>query len=112
MSWSLFAFSTSLFDTKHLSIFSPAEEERVRLIKEMEEKHQSSVTLTAPDNNMMMDECELYDDYEDHLSRKSDGEYGVKREEKSSHKLVEMSLDGTTPKRIRDGEFGRLFCIQ
>lgn len=59
------------------------------------------------DENILLDECELMDDYEDMLSKHSDGEYGVKKSDKNSHEFIEMARDGVTPKRMRDGEFGK-----
>jgi hypothetical protein len=61
-----------------------------------------------------MDECELYDAYEDRLSNIHflDGDESgplsdfLQKKDKSSHELVDMSFDGETPKRLRDGEFG------
>jgi hypothetical protein len=72
----------------------------------------------------LMDECELFDEYEERLFRRiseinnneDDDVTGVESvwdflnrkdggREKSSHELVEMSFDGMTPKRIRDGQF-------
>jgi hypothetical protein len=79
-------------------------------MKEMEELQHSTTTNVASSNDIVFDECELLDDYEDMLSEKSHGEYGIQRDEKSSHELVEMAYDGETPKRIRDGKFGKCHC--
>lgn len=76
-------------------------------MKEMEELQQSAAMKAASSNDIVFDECELLENYEDMLSEKSNGEYGIKRDEKSSHELVEMAYDGETPKRIRDGKFGK-----
>ena len=115
-------------DLEAHGIFSPAEEERVRTLLEMERLHPSSTTDDSNRNNnnlhpSLMDECVLFDEYEERLSRRNsedndDGDdiMGVesawdflKRKdggrEKSSHELVEMTTDGKTPKRIRDGQF-------
>ncbi len=69
------------------------------------------------DPELLMDECLLFDDYEDRLhhreytDRKDDNRYAFDllpaKKEKSSHDLVEMTADGETPKRIRDGQFGK-----
>lgn len=69
------------------------------------------------DSELLMDECLLLDDYEDRLhhreytDRNDDDRYAFDRlpakKEKSSHELVEMTADGETPKRIRDGQFGK-----
>jgi NAD-dependent dihydropyrimidine dehydrogenase PreA subunit len=116
-------------DLEAHGIFSPAEEERVRTLLEMERLHPSSTTDDSNRNNnnnlhpSLMDECVLFDEYEERLSRRNsednddvDDIMGVesawdflKRKdggrEKSSHELVEMTTDGKTPKRIRDGQF-------
>jgi NAD-dependent dihydropyrimidine dehydrogenase PreA subunit len=116
-------------DLEAHGIFSPAEEERVRTLLEMERLHPSSTMDDSNRNNnnnlhpSLMDECVLFDEYEERLSRRNsednddvDDIMGVesawdflKRKdggrEKSSHELVEMTTDGKTPKRIRDGQF-------
>lgn len=89
------------------SIFSPAEEERIRVMKEMKELLQRSHTLQATANSdVLMDECELLNEYEEGHSVVSNTGLGVQPKKKSSHEIVEMAYDGYTPKRIRDGEFG------
>ena len=115
-------------DLEAHGIFSPAEEERVRTLLEMESLHPSSTTEDSNRNKnnlhpSLMDECVLFDEYEERLSRRNsedndedDDIMGVesawdflKRKdggrEKSSHELVEMTTDGKTAKRIRDGQF-------
>ena len=115
-------------DLEAHGIFSPAEEERVRTLLEMESLHPSSTTEDGNRNKnnlhpSLMDECVLFDEYEERLSRRNsedndedDDIMGVesawdflKRKdggrEKSSHELVEMTTDGKTAKRIRDGQF-------
>ena len=122
-------------DLEAHGIFSPAEEERVLALIEMERRlhsttgeansfsssgvERSSHRNTPPS---LMDECELFDEYEERLYRRSseDNDEGdimgaesawdfLKRKdggrERSSHELVEMTPDGITPKRIRDGQF-------
>ncbi|KAL7538128.1 hypothetical protein ACHAXR_008311 [Thalassiosira sp. AJA248-18] len=106
-------------DLEAHEMFSPAEEERVQQLLEME-RLQATLDTRAPDKNgqLMMDECVLFDEYEDRLSQQTysgDNDNDIlgeeraweflERKEKSSHKLVEMAFDGKTPKRIRDGEF-------
>ena len=107
-------------DLEAHGIFSPAEEERVQQLLELE-KLQASLTTTSmggKNSQPLMDECVLFDDYADRLSHQSYSDendsdmLGVEqawdflkeRKEKSSYKLVEMAYDGKTPKRIRDGE--------
>jgi hypothetical protein len=84
----------------------------------MEEQQRSSAISASSRRDMLMDECELYDEYEDRLYENNiidEDEYNkgriAKKKDKSSHELVEMASDGVTPKRIRDGEFGKLFCV-
>jgi len=108
-------------DLEAHGIFSPAEEEHVALLIEMEKLQATATAAAASSKNsqLLMDECELFEDYEDRLSHSlefSDDNQNdilgeerawefLKRKEKSSHELVEMAFDGKTPKRIRDGEF-------
>lgn len=109
-------------DLEAHGIFSPAEEERVRTLLEMERLHPSWTTDDSNRNNnnlhpSLMDECMLFDEYEERLSRRNSEDNDdtdilwdfLKRKdggrEKSSHELVEMTTDGKTPKRIRDGQF-------
>ena len=108
-------------DLEGHDIFSPAEEEQVELLKEMERLQSSIVTNTKGMKNeeSLMDECELFDEYTDRLSHSVSSidneidmlgvEYDfigdIQKKEKSSHELVEMATDGKTPLRIRDGDF-------
>ena len=121
-------------DLEAHGIFSPAEEERVRDLLDMErrlnptreEPSSSGVEERRSHGNApppsLMDECELFDEYEERLYRRSyehndEGDIMgaesawdfLKRKgggrERSSHELVEMTSDGRTPKRIRDGQF-------
>jgi len=110
-------------DLEAHEIFSPAEEERIELLLEMERLQSTIAKETTPNKHsqMLMDECVLFEDYEERLSHQisysddNDNDMlGVERSwdflkdrkrEKSSHELVEMTMDGTTPKRIRDGQF-------
>lgn len=103
-------------DLEAFGCFSPAEEERIKLLEEIT---YSSSSFTPNNSDLLMDECELFDEYEDRLARQTyysdDNEndmIGVERNwglveksEKGSHKLVEMTTDGQVPKRIRDGQF-------
>lgn len=75
-------------------------------MKEMDQQKQSEVIPVVSSDDMFMDECELFDGYEDGLFEKG----GDTKRGKSSHELVEMTSDGVTPKRIRDGEFGTCLC--
>ena len=121
-------------DLEAHGIFSPAEKERVLALLEMERRlhptmgeaysssssdaKRSSHRNTPPS---FMDECELFDEYKERLFRRSyeDNNGGyimgdesarefLKRKdggrEKSSHELVEITSDGTTPERIMDGQ--------
>lgn len=119
-------------DLEAHGIFSPAEEERVQLLLEMERAMKDSLHQTMPSQSsasFLMDECELLDDYEERLLRrhdsmsnedndndvlgvenawnflKEDGRKEARKREKSSHEMVEMASDGKTPRRIRDGQF-------
>ncbi len=110
-------------DLEAHEIFSPAEQERVATLLEMERlqvENAAAATLSsAGDANLLMDKCELFDDYGERLAHSmahsddnhddvmgtEDGLDFLKRKEKSSHASVEMASDGVTPKRIRDGKF-------
>ena len=118
-------------DLEAHGIFSPAEEERVQLLLEMEHMMEESQQRMP---SQLMDECELFDDYEERLMRRHDAMsiedndidvLGVesawnflkddgrneengrapRKREKSSHEMVEMTSDGKTPRRMRDGQF-------
>lgn len=102
-------------DLEAHGVFSPAEEERVQLLKEMERRVS---TVTSLKSDLLMDECELFDEYEHRLAHQTYSDenendmLGVNRDwdlvqkrEKSSHELVEMTANGQVPKRIRDGQF-------
>lgn len=93
------------------SVFSPVEEERIQVMKEMEELLRQPHVQATADNDVLMDECELLDQYEERLSVNSNTGNNVKTKKKSSHELVEMAHDGDTPKRIRDGEFGKQIYV-
>merc|ERR1712181_39604 len=91
------------------------------------EQLQSSISSNSAKidhQNLLMDECLLFDEYTDRLSNsissiddinerdmigieQSYDEYmdEKKKKEKSSHQLVEFAYDGKTTKWIRDGEF-------
>jgi len=105
-------------DLEAHEIFSPAEEERVSTMMEMERLRAETTMITTNNDPLLLDECELFDDYEERLSHRvahndnDDDSLGTEgawdflaRKEKSSHESVEMARDGKTPKRIRDGQF-------
>ena len=71
-------------------------------MKQMEKQKAAVSTFSE---EMFMDECELLDEYDNRLSA-NDNNYYDRKNEKSSHELVEMASDGVTAKRMRDGEFG------
>ena len=71
-------------------------------MKQMEKQKAAVSTFSE---EMLMDECELLDEYDNRLSA-NDNSYYDRKNEKSSHELVEMASDGVTAKRMRDGEFG------
>ena len=102
-------------DLEAHGIFSPAEKERVQLLKELQSLVSASQTL---ESDLLIDECELFDEYEDRLAHQTYSDendndlVGVKRDwglvgkkEKSSFQLVEMTGNGKVPKRMRDGQF-------
>jgi len=112
-------------DLEGHDIYSPAENEHIKMIKDMEQL-QLSISSNAAKidhQNLLMDECLLFDEYTDRLSNSistiSDNESDMigieqsyneymneeKKKEKSSHQLVEFAYDGKTTKWIRDGEF-------
>ncbi len=103
-------------------IFSPAEQEQVAMMLEMEQLQATMNTelmTNAKSQHPLMDECEFFDKYEERLSHqishsednsydmlgKERGWNSLTRKEKGSHEMVEMASDGKTPKRIRDGKF-------
>ena len=101
-------------DLEAYGCFSPAEEERIKLLKEIT----YSSSFTTNNSDLLMDECELFEEYEDRLARQTysddnendmlgvERDWGlVEKKEKGSHKLVEMTTNGQVPKRIRDGQF-------
>eukprot|EP00986_Skeletonema_menzelii_P013294 scaffold7621_cov152-Skeletonema_menzelii.AAC.7 len=105
-------------DLEAHGIFSPAEEERVQLLKEMESL--VSTATASGESDLLMDECELFDEYEHRLAHQTYSDENendmlgvnrdwdlVRKREKSSHELVEMTAHGqvSVPKRIRDGQF-------
>jgi len=106
-------------DLEAHGIFSPAEEERVEALRNLEHKllepaSSSRIRQSESAANMFMDECELIDDYEDRLLMRSYTEYDNEvdtlvdpeaRKTKSSYDLVEMTSDGSVPLRIRDDSF-------
>lgn len=106
-------------DLEAHGIFSPAEDERVEALKELENRLQDPVSRVGQSesaaSNMFMDECELIDDYEDRILVRSYSEYDDEvdttmlgaeaRKTKSSFDLVEMTADGSVPLRIRDDSF-------
>jgi ferredoxin len=102
-------------DLEAHGVFSPAEDERVQLLKDMERR---VATVTSLNSDLLMDECELFDEYEHRLAHQTysdENEHDmlgmardwdlVQKREKSSHELVEMTANGRVPKRIRDGQF-------
>jgi len=111
-------------DLEGHDVFSPAENEHIQMVHEL----QSSISSNAAKidhQNLLMDECLLFDEYTDRLSNsissindinesdmigieQSYNEYmneEKKKKEKSSHQLVEFAYDGKTTKWVRDGEF-------
>lgn len=102
-------------DLEAHSIFSPAEDERIQMLLDME--HLASDYTIGSASANIMDECELFEEYEERLSQQAFSEGNdndllggntwsfSKRKEKSSHQLVEMASDEKTPLRIRDGQF-------
>lgn len=102
-------------DLEAHGIFSPVELERIKLLEEITSH---VFTVTTSKSEMLVDECELFDEYEERLAHQTYSDQndndlvGVKRDwdlldrrQKGSHELVEMTTDGQVPKRIRDGQF-------
>jgi len=92
-------------------ILSPVEDERLLLLKELDFGG-SELTIDGRANNsnevaeqVFMDECEILDwDYR--APELKEGGYDEENYRRaSSHKLVDMSNDKSTPLRIRDGDF-------
>ena len=106
-------------DLEAHEIFSPAEQERVQMLLEMERLKATFATTDSNNSELLVDECELFEEYEDRLSHQTYSDenendiVGVDRSswdklqkrEKSSHEFVEMASDGENPLRIRDGQF-------
>ena len=115
------SFSTLILTIFRLAahgILSPVEDERLLLLKELDFGG-SELTLDGRVSNsnevaeqVFMDECEILDwDYR--APELKEGGYEEENDRRaSSHKLVEMSNDKSTPLRIRDGDFGMLDCVQ
>lgn len=63
--------------------------------------------------NLLYDECEILELNRDNASPhwSIDDSQGVTNLRRGSHQLVELCKDGETPKRIRDGEFGKLILF-
>ena len=86
---------------------SPAEAQRSLLEEKMREKYGDGVVPQTSSISNLMDECEIIEMSEmDHTNSGYGSEDDYKSETKSSYEKVELALDGTTPKRIRDGDFG------
>ena len=71
----------------------------------MKRMEKQEATVSTFSEEMLMDECELLDEYENRLSANDSNNY-ERKNEKGSHELVEMASDEVTSKRMRDGEFG------
>lgn len=85
---------------------SPAEAQRSLLEEKMREKYGDGVVPQTSSISNLMDECEIIEMSEmDHTNSGYGSEDDYKSETKSSYEKVELALDGTTPKRIRDGDF-------
>jgi len=70
----------------------------------------SSGSGRTQNTDLFIDECEILDwgsagDEEGHHVQTSNSENSENRRDRSSHKSVELSSDGKTPKRLRDGTF-------
>jgi hypothetical protein len=75
--------------------------------REMQKAYEITHKLSDSQANIMVDECEIL-----HWSDDSDRTRGVSKggtknsSEKGSHMSVELCTDKSTPRRIRDGQFG------
>jgi hypothetical protein len=105
-------------DLEAHDVFSPAEEEQVRMLLDLERaaaERSAGATARGPTSQLFVDECLLFDDYADRLAGEGEDDdklgsedgwdFLARKKEKSSHQGVEMAFDGKTPKRIRDGQF-------
>jgi ferredoxin len=92
-------------DFRNHGIRPPAEEERERLQAEVDAKYGIADATSGADGSNLFDECEILEwgdtDYSAPLSHGKSGG----NSDKASHTLVEMTSDGSTPKRVRDGNF-------
>jgi hypothetical protein len=90
---------------------SPIEEERWLLAEELLARdteltvYASSKSSNKRVDQMFMDECEIYWDYNDPEQKSSIGRRD-QTTSSNSHKSVEMASDQKTPLRMRGGDFG------
>lgn len=102
-------------DIRNHGLMSPVESERAHLEEEIRAEYGAADKAEAQArgklHESLLDECEILD-YQDSFGAKSilsddlsnNQKKGIR---KSSHELVELSSDNETPKRVRDGEFGK-----
>lgn len=94
-------------DIRNHGMLSPVEQERKRLIEQLQAKQPSNVQATVSDDTMM-DECEILDfNWEATSKTESKWDKTHASGDFSSHGSVEMAKDKKTPLRIKDGEFGK-----
>ncbi len=90
-------------------IHSPNEVEWNRKKREIETFSPAQDNNSKSGNNipLLHDECEILELHKDTISPHwTVDSKGAKNLRRSSHQLVELCTDNTTPKRIRDGQFG------
>jgi len=88
------------------SIQSPNEIEWERKKEQIKQRPPSLKSSTT--SSTLIDECEILEWKQDNaLPHWTIDSQGVANLRRSSHEIVEMCSDGETPKRIRDGQFGK-----
>lgn len=109
-------------DVRAHGILSPIEEERLLLEEKIRKENGAMATsgISSSSNTDIVDECEILEWNggkvpQENVALSSDSVKQKKRRSSkglSSHKLLEMTDDGTTPLRMRDGEFGEFsICL-
>ena len=102
-------------DIRNHGIFSPLEQERARIAREIRDKYGAATAAETQQKidkqykDSLMDECEIMEwDHRVEESQEISSARSHRRQasgSKSSHKVVELASDGKTPLWVRDGKF-------
>lgn len=87
-------------DLRNHGVLSPVEVERERLLQEIRKKYDS---YQSTSDETLMDECEV--EYDEISSWKEDDDGAWKRTGKSSHQLIQLASDNSTPLHLKDGDY-------